>query len=122
MVHGGGVTREEDGFFARLAAWLGEASVTSLRFDLRGHGESEGLPAGPANSAPQAPNDGSSRRTEGWTSRPCSSWHIVSTGHLWPHLSGENWPHPARFGPTFADRKPGRKLALSGTSPPSLPI
>ncbi len=42
MVHGGGVTREEGGFFARLAAGLGEAGVAILRFDLRGHGESEG--------------------------------------------------------------------------------
>jgi alpha-beta hydrolase superfamily lysophospholipase len=42
LVHGGGVTREEGGFFARLAAGLGEAGVASLRFDLRGHGESEG--------------------------------------------------------------------------------
>ncbi|MGH3946055.1 MAG: alpha/beta hydrolase [Pseudonocardiaceae bacterium] len=42
LVHGGGVTREEGGFFTRLAAGLAEAGVTSLRFDLRGHGESEG--------------------------------------------------------------------------------
>jgi alpha-beta hydrolase superfamily lysophospholipase len=42
MVHGGGVTREEGGFFTRLAAGLAEAGVASLRFDLRGHGESEG--------------------------------------------------------------------------------
>lgn len=42
MVHGGGVTREEGGFFMRLAAGLGESGVASLRFDLRGHGESEG--------------------------------------------------------------------------------
>jgi alpha-beta hydrolase superfamily lysophospholipase len=42
LVHGGGVTREEGGFFARLAAGLGEGGVASLRFDLRGHGESEG--------------------------------------------------------------------------------
>jgi hypothetical protein len=42
LVHGGGVTREEAGFFARLAQGVGEAGVTSLRFDLRGHGESEG--------------------------------------------------------------------------------
>jgi hypothetical protein len=42
LVHGGGVTREEGGFFSRLAAGLGEAGVASLRFDLRGHGESEG--------------------------------------------------------------------------------
>ncbi len=42
LVHGGGVTREEGGFFTRLAAGLAEAGVASLRFDLRGHGESEG--------------------------------------------------------------------------------
>jgi pimeloyl-ACP methyl ester carboxylesterase len=42
LVHGGGVTREEGGFFARLATGLSEAGVASLRFDLRGHGESEG--------------------------------------------------------------------------------
>ena len=42
LVHGGGVTREEGGFFTRLAGGFGEASVASLRFDLRGHGESEG--------------------------------------------------------------------------------
>jgi pimeloyl-ACP methyl ester carboxylesterase len=42
LVHGGGVTREEGGFFARQAAGLGEAGIASLRFDLRGHGESEG--------------------------------------------------------------------------------
>jgi alpha-beta hydrolase superfamily lysophospholipase len=42
LVHGGGVTREEGGFFTRLAAGLGAAGVASLRFDLRGHGDSEG--------------------------------------------------------------------------------
>lgn len=42
LVHGGGVTREEGGFFTRLADGLGEAGVASLRFDLRGHGDSEG--------------------------------------------------------------------------------
>jgi pimeloyl-ACP methyl ester carboxylesterase len=42
LVHGGGVTREEGGFFTRLAVGLGEAGVASLRFDLRGHGDSEG--------------------------------------------------------------------------------
>ena len=42
LVHGGGVTREEGGFFTRLAGRLGEAGVASLRFDLRGHGKSEG--------------------------------------------------------------------------------
>ncbi|HEX7662169.1 MAG TPA: alpha/beta fold hydrolase [Pseudonocardiaceae bacterium] len=43
LVHGGGVTRDEGGFFTRLAVGLAEAGVASLRFDLRGHGESEGL-------------------------------------------------------------------------------
>jgi uncharacterized protein len=43
LVHGGGVTREEGGFFTRLATGLGEASVASLRYDLRGHGQSDGL-------------------------------------------------------------------------------
>jgi uncharacterized protein len=42
LVHGGGVTREEGGFFTRLAAGLAEGGVASLRFDLRGHGESDG--------------------------------------------------------------------------------
>jgi uncharacterized protein len=42
LVHGGGVTRHEGGFFTRLAAGLGDLGVASLRFDLRGHGESEG--------------------------------------------------------------------------------
>jgi len=42
LVHGGGVTREEGGFFTRLAAGLGEGGVANLRYDLRGHGESDG--------------------------------------------------------------------------------
>jgi alpha-beta hydrolase superfamily lysophospholipase len=42
LVHGGGVTREEGGLLSRMAAGLAEAQVASLRFDLRGHGESEG--------------------------------------------------------------------------------
>lgn len=42
LVHGGGVTREEGGFFTRLADGLAAAGLASLRFDLRGHGESEG--------------------------------------------------------------------------------
>jgi pimeloyl-ACP methyl ester carboxylesterase len=42
LVHGAGVTREEGGFFTRLAAGLAAAGVASLRFDLPGHGESEG--------------------------------------------------------------------------------
>ena len=32
LVHGGGVTREEGGFFTRLAAALAAAGVASLRF------------------------------------------------------------------------------------------
>lgn len=42
LIHGGGVTREEGGFFTRLATGLAGAGVASLRFDLRGHGESDG--------------------------------------------------------------------------------
>jgi uncharacterized protein len=42
LVHGGGVTREEGGFFARLAMGLADAGIASLRFGLHGHGESEG--------------------------------------------------------------------------------
>jgi alpha-beta hydrolase superfamily lysophospholipase len=42
LVHGGGVTREEGGFFARLASELAAAGLPALRFDFRAHGESEG--------------------------------------------------------------------------------
>ncbi|MEQ4723815.1 alpha/beta fold hydrolase [Nonomuraea sp. B19D2] len=42
LVHGGGVTREEGGFFSRLALGLADAGLPSLRFDFRAHGESEG--------------------------------------------------------------------------------
>src|SRR6266542_4329328 len=42
LVHGGGVTRDEGGFFSRLAAGLRQAGIASLRFDLRGHGASDG--------------------------------------------------------------------------------
>lgn len=42
LVHGAGVTREEGGFFTRLAAGLAEVGVASMRPDLPGHGESEG--------------------------------------------------------------------------------
>jgi pimeloyl-ACP methyl ester carboxylesterase len=42
LVHGGGVTRDEGGFFTRLAATLAEAGMPSLRFDFRAHGDSEG--------------------------------------------------------------------------------
>lgn len=43
LVHGGGVTREEGGFFGRLADGLAAGGVASLRYDLRGHGASDGL-------------------------------------------------------------------------------
>jgi uncharacterized protein len=42
FVHGGGVTRDEGGFFTRIAEGLANVGVASLRFDLRGHGESDG--------------------------------------------------------------------------------
>lgn len=42
LVHGGGSTREEGGFFTRLAAGLAGVGVASVRFDLRGHGRSGG--------------------------------------------------------------------------------
>ncbi|MBO2460345.1 alpha/beta hydrolase [Actinomadura violacea] len=42
LVHGGGVTRDEGGFFTRLASGLATAGLPSLRFDLRAHGDSEG--------------------------------------------------------------------------------
>lgn len=42
LVHGGGVTRDEGGFFTRLAFGLAEAGIASMRFDFRGHGESQG--------------------------------------------------------------------------------
>lgn len=42
LVHGGGVTRDEGGFFTRIAEGLAGVGIASLRFDLRGHGESEG--------------------------------------------------------------------------------
>ncbi|MEE1823792.1 alpha/beta fold hydrolase [Streptomyces sp. BE20] len=42
LVHGSGVTREEGGFFTRLAADLAVTGVPNLRFDLRAHGASEG--------------------------------------------------------------------------------
>jgi len=44
LVHGGGVTRDEGGFFSRLALDLAEGGIASMRFDFRAHGESEGRP------------------------------------------------------------------------------
>ncbi|GAA0397828.1 alpha/beta hydrolase [Streptomyces luteireticuli] len=44
LVHGAGVTREEGGFFTRLATGLAGAGMASLRFDLRAHGTSGGRP------------------------------------------------------------------------------
>jgi pimeloyl-ACP methyl ester carboxylesterase len=44
LVHGGGVTREEGGFFGRLADGLADAGIASLRYDLRAHGASDGTP------------------------------------------------------------------------------
>jgi pimeloyl-ACP methyl ester carboxylesterase len=42
LVHGGGANRDEGGFFVRLAQGLRDARLTSLRFDFRGHGASDG--------------------------------------------------------------------------------
>ncbi len=42
LVHGGGATRDEGGFFTRIAQGLAAEGVSSLRFDFRGHGASEG--------------------------------------------------------------------------------
>jgi len=42
LVHGGGVTRDEGGFFTRLSDSLAEAGASCLRYDLRGHGHSGG--------------------------------------------------------------------------------
>lgn len=44
LVHGITVEKNEDGFYTRLAALLAESGVQSLRFDFRGHGESQGRP------------------------------------------------------------------------------
>ncbi|MCX4546569.1 alpha/beta fold hydrolase [Streptomyces sp. NBC_01565] len=45
LVHGAGVTREEGGFFSRLAEGLAAVGLMCLRFDLRAHGASGGRPA-----------------------------------------------------------------------------
>ncbi len=42
LVHGGGVDRNEGGFYVRLAEALASANIASLRFDMRVHGRSEG--------------------------------------------------------------------------------
>ena len=42
LLHGNGTDRDEMGLFARLADAVGRAGITSIRFDLRGHGASEG--------------------------------------------------------------------------------
>lgn len=42
LVHGSDTDRDAGGFFTRLAASLAEARIMSLRFDLRGHGNSGG--------------------------------------------------------------------------------
>ncbi|WP_432830661.1 alpha/beta hydrolase [Dactylosporangium sp. CA-092794] len=42
LVHGGGANRDEAGFFVRIAEALAAAGAASLRFDLRGHGASDG--------------------------------------------------------------------------------
>lgn len=42
LVHGGGVDRDEDGFYITLAERLEEAGFSSFRFDWRAHGKSEG--------------------------------------------------------------------------------
>ncbi|MFC5149912.1 alpha/beta hydrolase [Streptomyces aureoversilis] len=44
LVHGAGVTRDEGGFFTRIAAALAGVGVCCLRFDLRSHGVSGGRP------------------------------------------------------------------------------
>ena len=42
LVHGITADRQEDGFYARLAESLAGAGMSSLRFDFRAHGKSEG--------------------------------------------------------------------------------
>jgi pimeloyl-ACP methyl ester carboxylesterase len=42
LAHGITVEKDEAGFYARLARFLAESGVASLRFDFRGHGESSG--------------------------------------------------------------------------------
>lgn len=42
LVHGAGSDRNEDGLFNKVALHLNAVGIGSLRFDLRGHGKSEG--------------------------------------------------------------------------------
>lgn len=42
LVHGITTDRNEDGFYTEMARLLSNAGTSSLRFDLRGHGQSEG--------------------------------------------------------------------------------
>ncbi len=42
MAHGAGSDRREDGFYSGAVALMRRAGVSTLRYDLRGHGESEG--------------------------------------------------------------------------------
>ena len=42
LVHGGGVDRNEDGFYIHLAEKLSKIGISSFRFDWRAHGKSEG--------------------------------------------------------------------------------
>lgn len=77
LVHGAGVTREEGGFFARLAAGLARAGIRCLRFDLRAHGASAGRPeeitiAGVANDIRAA---GDHLRVESGLDRPV---HVIA--------------------------------------------
>lgn len=42
LVHGGGVDRDEDGFYIRFSEKLSKVGISSFRFDWRAHGKSEG--------------------------------------------------------------------------------
>jgi uncharacterized protein len=44
LVHGAGVDRHEDGFYDRAVDQFQSAGLGVFRFDLRGHGKSEGVP------------------------------------------------------------------------------
>ncbi|MFC6087648.1 alpha/beta hydrolase [Saccharothrix lopnurensis] len=96
LVHGGGATREEGGFLTRLAAGLADTGVTSPRYDLRGHGESDGRPE---ESSPAAHlNDirvalaQVHRESDG----TCGSPRSCGTRAKWsaPRTSPRSWPEP----------------------------